>query len=478
MEGIAMEYVDTSTELNGLNNVRGEFHSFLSDDSDQDAATTAAHTEKFISLLLECNRVESNKSTIMEDTDGCAKQYRSASSLYLMSAISMKYDVVIDCAIGAPGHGKDVVDGLNAVDKRYLKTAMFRIINPEENGSEKTMNSHSATATGSVSFAEECKTILQHHADHVSNVLTSKSNKRQSGRKYSKKTYHIQKKKDVPYRNIAMTWTKSKFPKLKIAKNKEKIRDSSSVLSHYHYRFDPRLGHGKCAMRRIPCLCDQCCEMLDKKWIPGVNAENQPCYSPVLNCKYHDILGDYNNWIIMPFITYSNTCEDDIEELHKSILINISDKMGTFVTEYTYGAVNTNDSRTDGFYIVKFLSRPYTLQQDETYDNEILKEGCLVSDAEYLTPAMKDSSWYINSKLDAVKVDMKKVIVPKLDVSIAKSSSDLDYTMSSMTQKEIDEKEPFKLSSEDYDAIMDEIHRRESVEFEVEEYSDIETVEM
>ena len=91
---------------------------------------------------------------------------------------------------------------------------------------------------------------------------------------------------------------------------------------------------------------------------------------------------------------------------------------------------------------------------------------------------MKDSSWYINSKLDAVKVDMKKVLVPKLDVSIAKSSSDLDYTMSSMTQKEIDEKEPFKLSSEDYDAIMDEIHRRESVEFEVEDYSDIETVEM
>ena len=115
-------------------------------------------------------------------------------------------------------------------------------------------------------------------------------------------------------------------------------------------------------MRRIPCLCDQCCEMLDKKWIPGVNAENQPCYSPVLNCKYHDILGDYNNWIIMPFITYSNTCEDDIEELHKSILINISDKMGTFVTEYTYGAVNTNDSRTDGFYVVKFLSKAYTSQ--------------------------------------------------------------------------------------------------------------------
>lgn len=112
-----------------------------------------------------------------------------------MSAISKKYGIVIDCAVGAPGHGKDIVDGLNAVDKRYLKTAMFRVINPEENGSEKTMNSHSATATGSFSFAEECKSILQHHADHVSNVLTSKSSKRQSERKFSKNLSYTEKRR-------------------------------------------------------------------------------------------------------------------------------------------------------------------------------------------------------------------------------------------------------------------------------------------
>ena len=113
-------------------------------------------------------------------------------------------------------------------------------------------------------------------------------------------------------------------------------------------------------MRRIPCLCENCCEMLDKKWISGVRPENQPCYSPVLNCKYHDILGNYNNWIIMPFMKCSNVSEDDIKDVHNSILINISDKMGTIVTESTYGAVNANDSRTDGLYIVKFLSKAYT----------------------------------------------------------------------------------------------------------------------
>ena len=95
-----------------------------------------------------------------------------------------------------------------------------------------------------------------------------------------------------------------------------------------------------------------------------------------------------------------------------------------------------------------------------------------------MTQAMKDSLWYINSRLDSIKVDMKKVLLPNLEVSIAKLSSDLDYSMSNMTQKDIDEKEPFKLSSRDYEAIMEEKHRRESVHFEIECSDDFEIVEM
>eukprot|EP00957_Ditylum_brightwellii_P184943 14085072-Ditylum_brightwellii.AAC.1 len=68
----------------------------------------------------------------MDDTDDCSKQCRSALSLYLISTISMKYGIVIDHAVGAPGHGKNVMDGLNAVDKRYLRTAILRNSIPEE----------------------------------------------------------------------------------------------------------------------------------------------------------------------------------------------------------------------------------------------------------------------------------------------------------------------------------------------------------
>ena len=36
----------------------------------------------------------------------------------------MKYNVVIDMSVSAPGHGKSIIDGLNAVDKHYLIRVM------------------------------------------------------------------------------------------------------------------------------------------------------------------------------------------------------------------------------------------------------------------------------------------------------------------------------------------------------------------
>ena len=55
--------------------------------------------------------------TIWENTDGCAEQYICASALYLMSEMSQTYSIIIDRGISAPGHGKEVVDGLNAVEQ-------------------------------------------------------------------------------------------------------------------------------------------------------------------------------------------------------------------------------------------------------------------------------------------------------------------------------------------------------------------------
>ena len=50
-----------------------------------------------------------NKSTIWDDTYGCAEKYRSPTALYLLSMLSHTYKILIDCGVGSPVHGKDVV---------------------------------------------------------------------------------------------------------------------------------------------------------------------------------------------------------------------------------------------------------------------------------------------------------------------------------------------------------------------------------
>ena len=125
IEGIALEHFSSEpqTDINSSTLSRPQnavFHSFLSDDSKQDAATTTAHSKRLISLLNNKQVLRTSLSTIWENTDGCAEQYICASALYLMSVMSQTYSIIIDRGISAPRHGKEVMGGHNAVDKRYI----------------------------------------------------------------------------------------------------------------------------------------------------------------------------------------------------------------------------------------------------------------------------------------------------------------------------------------------------------------------
>ena len=62
----------------------------------------------------------SGLSTIWKNTDGCTDQYRCDTELYLMSVLSQRHSIIFDRGISAPGHGKEVVDGINTIDKRYM----------------------------------------------------------------------------------------------------------------------------------------------------------------------------------------------------------------------------------------------------------------------------------------------------------------------------------------------------------------------
>ena len=66
-----------------------QFYSRLSDQSYQDARTTATHLGILLQFILTKKRTSPFLTTVWDHTNGCAKQYRCASGIYLRSFIAL-----------------------------------------------------------------------------------------------------------------------------------------------------------------------------------------------------------------------------------------------------------------------------------------------------------------------------------------------------------------------------------------------------
>ena len=97
-----------------------DFHSFLSDGKEQHASTVYNHMNQLIQKLQESGVLAKTGGRIMSSTDGCASQYRSATSIFWMAVLAYDYGLVIDRAISAASHGKSIVDAINGVDKNTI----------------------------------------------------------------------------------------------------------------------------------------------------------------------------------------------------------------------------------------------------------------------------------------------------------------------------------------------------------------------
>ena len=70
------------------------------------------------------------------------------------------YSIITDQGISAPGHGKEVVDGPNAVDKRYIYQLMPTVQLNVSNRFDSQMKIHTGTPKYDVSLAKQFKHYL------------------------------------------------------------------------------------------------------------------------------------------------------------------------------------------------------------------------------------------------------------------------------------------------------------------------------
>ena len=129
-----------------------------------------------------------------DHTDGCTKQSICVKVLYLMSCLASKFDIIIDRLVDAPGHGKDVVDGMNAQDKLYLRHKMVTATNPDQKGDseESEVKFDAALADGDqkqISFAQQCVKICSAKSRKKGAESHKKSKKREGNKKVLERFY-------------------------------------------------------------------------------------------------------------------------------------------------------------------------------------------------------------------------------------------------------------------------------------------------
>jgi hypothetical protein len=82
----------------------------------------------------------------------------------------------------------------------------------------------------------------------------------------------------------------------------------------YNFRAAPDFGMHRRAVRRIPCACLPCIAQLERLWLPGVTAKEQPRYSRNSQCTYFRIFDSLNDWQIISLSPNANSNDEELDE--------------------------------------------------------------------------------------------------------------------------------------------------------------------
>ena len=241
-------------------------------------------------------------STVWEDTDGCANQYRCDLAIFLMTVLLTSYGIIIYRAMNAQGHGNNVVNEINATDKLYLSKQVELVGKLAKNNTSNIGRLLSASKDVSVKFTDHCINILNN--EEILNRLrdSTKIENKESLFKFQSHIYSVKSNYDVNHRGMKMRCNNKRFSSFNGINGKTYPYGIKGILRHYHYWQDPKLGQVIVTIRRNPCNFHACTTILSLSWASKIKeAINHPRYGGVYNYKYSQILGCKNNSNIMIF---------------------------------------------------------------------------------------------------------------------------------------------------------------------------------
>ena len=467
IEGCTLHYhgaPSLSNEESMKKKLSFDFHSHFADFSQQDAATTFEHMCAMLKAHETRNGKIKKNSVFLDNTDGCAKQYRSGNALFLMNVLCMKHHIIIDRAIGAPGHGKSIIDGLNAVDKHYLKKVMCMSGSTRQDDINTRMKMYAFTKDSSLSFAEECARLCALE-DRKFGVLSTPQYSNRN-HKLNERFYHVQDPNTVQFLGISKStkgWLSTRS------------QNGNGIRHHYNFRADPVLGLGLVAARRIPCMCQACSRQLQQPWLMDKEFYDQPRYKgPNKNCILFPELGDLNNWRLISTFDkdskLSKISSDATKKVFKETLQERSFHVLSQIEIGNYGAIPTTDPKaTSGYYVFCFKSSGYILQKGINTNSERIGKGELVCDITWLNPVPQSSLLYSHGYKDNIELDstirIQHIVNENIKFSYVTDSHMLSKSIQPLFA-ELRKKNTIKIDDDCHSMIIEHIIAREHLDFE------------
>ena len=197
--------------------------------------------------------------------------------------------------------------------------------------------------------------------------------------------------------------------------------------------------------------------MLDKPRINGIPSDEQERYKPVTKCTYWQVLGSFNNWNMIQ-LSQKSTPSDTFDEIHQVVLDGIRDNIALLVKPGKYGAINTTETATNGFYVIILKSEAYTLQHNTTIYGQIITAGELVIKAQYLCSMQVATNWYWNQHPQKHVIKHAQYFI--YDLKLIQYQIFTKYPkvyVPGHKKKKATQRQPILLTDYDYDYILEEL---------------------
>ena len=133
-----------------------------------------------------------------------------------------------------------------------------------------------------------------------------------------------------------------------------------------------------------------------------------------------------NDWKIVALMPKTEADKKVVRESLCCVLNALVACMSLMMREGHIGAVSTTDEEAMGYYLVKWLSKPYTLQEDTEGMSGMIPVGSMVVDGLYFNRVKRAPLWYTPFGNTTV-VEVKYVL--QLACNCSQSAQQMPYQM-------------------------------------------------